>query len=113
MKNLLAAIDIGDELWLKPGIGIGSSDTYKTTGGIISTVLRNVYILAGVLLFLLLIFGGLGIIMGAGSGDAKKTAQGQQAVTQALIGFVLIFASYWIIQIIEIITGLKILSPVF
>lgn len=113
MENLLAAIYIGNEFWLKPGVGIGTSDTYKTTAGIISILLRNAYILAGVLLFLLLIFGGLGIIMGAGSGDAKKTGQGQQAVTSALIGFILIFASYWIILIIETVTGFKILSPVF
>jgi len=113
MKKKLAAIYIGNEFWLKPGFGIGASDTYKTPAGIISILLRNAYILAGVLLFLLLIFGGFGIIMGAGSGDAKKTGQGQQAVTSALIGFLLVFASYWIIQIIQIVTGLNILSPVF
>jgi len=110
MKALLAAVDIGNELWLKPGVGIGSNATYKTPAGLISILLKNAYILAGVLLFLLLIFGGLSIIMGAGAGDAKKTSQGQQAVTSALIGFLLIFASYWIIQIIQIVTGISILG---
>jgi len=116
MKNLLAqsptgGVDIGKEFWLKPGLGIGDVTTYQTIGGIVSIILKNVYILAGITLFFLLIFGGIGIIMGAGGGDPKKTAQGQQAVTSALIGFLVIFASYWIIQIIQILTGVQILKP--
>jgi len=118
MKNLLAqgpteGVDIGKEFWLKPSLGIGGVPTYQTLGGIVSILLKNAYIIAGVLLFFLLLFGGFGIIMGAGGGDPKKTAQGQQAVTSALIGFLVIFASYWIIQIIQVVTGLNILKPGF
>jgi len=58
----------------------------------------------------LLIFGGFSIIMGAGQGDAKKTGQGKKAATSAVVGFLVIFASYWIIQIIQIITGVEILN---
>ena len=55
-------------------------------------------------------FGGFSIIMGAGQGDAKKTGQGKKAATSAVVGFLVIFASYWIIQIIQIITGVEILN---
>lgn len=110
MENLLA-IDIGKEFWLKPDTGIAGVPAYQTLGGIISIILKNVYILAGIGLFILLIFGGFAIIMGAGSGDQKKIAQGQQAVTSALIGFLIIFTSYWIIQIIQTVTGLEIFKP--
>ncbi len=44
------------------------------------------------------------------AGNAEKTDKGKQAITGAIIGFVIIFASYWIIQIIEIITGVNILN---
>lgn len=94
------AVDIGTEF--------GPAKTFPTVGKFISTLLPNIYILAGLLLFLLLIFGGFGIIIGAGGDDPKKTGQGKQAVTAALIGFLIIFLSYWIIQIIEVITGFKI-----
>ncbi len=94
------AVDIGTEFW--------PAKTFPTIGKLISTLLPNIYILAGLLLFLLLIFGGFGIIMGAGGGDPQKTGQGTKAVTAALIGFLIIFLSYWIIQIIEVITGFKI-----
>lgn len=110
MKNLLAQVNIDDELFLNKTTPIGEVPEYQTLGGIVSVILRNVYILAGILLFFLLLFGGLGVIMGAGQGDPKKTGQGQQAVTSALIGFLVIFASYWIIQIIQTVTGLNILG---
>lgn len=83
---------------------------FGTVGSLVSILLPNIYILAGVLLFFLLIAGGIGIITGAGGGDPQRTGQGRKAVTAALIGFLIIFASYWIIQIIEIVTGVDILS---
>ncbi|MDP3955109.1 MAG: hypothetical protein Q8Q15_01970 [bacterium] len=82
--------------------------TFPTVGSLISVLLPNVFILAGVVFFLLLIFGGFGLIMGAGGGDPQKTGQGKQAITAAVIGFLVIFLSYWIIKIIEVVTGLKI-----
>ncbi len=110
MSDLLSAVNIGDELLLKPSVPIGRVTEYQSLGGLVSIFLKNAFILAGILLFFLLLFGGLGIIMGAGGGDPKKTSQGQQAVTSALVGFGIIFASYWIIQIIQIVTGLNILG---
>lgn len=113
MQRLLAQVNIGDELILKPGQAITGAPQFSTPGTIISVVLKNVYMVAGVLLLFLLIFGGLSIIMSAGGGDPKKAAQGKKAASSAVIGFLLIFASYWIIQIIEYITGLNILNPIF
>ena len=110
MKNLLAQVNIGDELLLNPTTPITNVPAYQTVGGLVSILLKNAYIIAGILFFFLLLFGGFGVIMGGGQGDPKKTAQGQQAVTSALIGFLVIFASYWIIQIIQTITGLSILG---
>ncbi len=48
--------------------------------------------------------------MGAGSQDQKKAAQGKAIITDAIIGFVVTLFAYLIVQIIEIITGLKILN---
>lgn len=114
MSNLLVQtpVEIGKEWILKPNQPIGSAPQFQTPGALISIILKNVYVLAGVLLLVLLIFGGFSIIMGAGQGDAKKTGQGQKAATAAVIGFLVIFASYWIIQIIQKVTGVEILNPV-
>jgi len=109
MSNLLA-VDIGKEWIINPTQSITQAPQFASPGALISILLKNVYVIAGVLLLVLLIFGGISIISSAGGGDAKKTAQGQKAITSALIGFLIIFASYWIIRIVEIITGLNIMG---
>lgn len=85
--------------------------TFSSLGSIISVLLPNIYIIAGVILLILLIFGGLSFIMNAGKGDSKSAEQGKQMLTWAIVGFIVIFASYWLIQIIEFITGVNILNP--
>lgn len=102
------AVDIGEAFKLTEEVGIG--ERFGTLGGFISVLLPNVYVLAGILLFVLLIAGGYGIIMGAGSGDSGQVGKGQKALTAAIIGFVIVFASWWIIQVIEVVTGMKILE---
>jgi len=113
MNKLLLAVDIGQDWLIKNGVGINSplAPQFKSIGAIISIVLKNVYTLAGILLFILMIAGGFSFITGAGENDAKKAASGKQAITNALIGFLIIFGSMWIIMIIETITGIKILNP--
>lgn len=113
MSSLLTQVDIGKELKITGSQGIKDAPQFASPGALISILLKNVYMIAGVLLLVLLIFGGISIISSAGGGDAKKTAQGQKAITSALIGFLIIFASYWIIQMVQYITDLKILDPKF
>lgn len=102
MNYSLAQIDIGKEF--------GSPYTDPSQiGSLVSTIVSNLYILAGVILLVLIVLGGIAIIAGAGQNDPQKAAAGKKAATMAFIGFLIIFASYWIIQIIESITGLEIL----
>ncbi len=78
-------------------------------GTLVSVILSNALILAGILLLISIIMGGLALIQGAGSGEPEKGAQGKKAATASFIGFLIIFSAYWIIKIVELITGLKIL----
>jgi len=84
---------------------------FKDLGSFISALLPNVYMIAGVIIFILLIFGGFTYIVSAGRAKPEGVQQGKNAITAALIGFLLIFCSWWLIQIIEAITGIKILQP--
>lgn len=105
------AFDIGQEFKLGEGKpGIGTVPQFQTLGKFISTILPNIYVIGGTILLFLLIFGGLGFIVSAGKGDQEGAKKGQQAITAALLGFLLIFASWWIMEIIKIITGLDILG---
>lgn len=94
-------------------IGTIFNSPIQTFGQLVSIIISNVYIVAGVILLVLMLFGGLMVIQGAGAGDQQKTGQGKQAFTSAVIGFLIIFASYWIIQIVESITGLEIFKPTY
>ena len=86
------------------------AQTFPTAGSLVSVLVFNVYVVAGVLLLVLLIFGGFTFIIGAGQDDPRKVDQGKKAVTYAVVGFLVVFASYWIVQIIQVMTGVPILN---
>jgi len=111
MVKSIFAFSIGDQFWVRPNQGITGAEGFKEgIGGIISTLLQNIYVLAGILLFILLIVGGFSFIIGAGEENPEKAKKGKQAITAALIGFAIIFCSFWIVKIIEIITGMSIVE---
>ena len=106
MNNLLA-------VRIDPPLGSGRtvSGTFPTVGSLLSVILKNSLTLIGIIMLVLLISGGLMFIIGAGSQDSKKSAQAKSMITDALIGFAVVFLAYFIIQIIQVITGLNILNP--
>ena len=51
-------------------------------------------------------WGGFEVLMG--SGDSGKVQAGKQRVTAAIVGFLVLFSSYWLIQIVEAVFGVVI-----
>lgn len=91
----------------------GLSDTFTafdTFGDLVSVIVRNAFVLAGIISFLLLVFGGFGVIIAAGSGDTKQLEKGKQTITYAALGLILVVTSYWIVQIIETVSGVSLLG---
>ncbi|MBP8591043.1 hypothetical protein KBI33_01055 [Candidatus Shapirobacteria bacterium] len=80
---------------------------WGTIGDIISRLLVYVFPLAGIATFVYLLIGGFNYLTAAGNEEAAKKAQGQ--ITNALIGFLIIFLSYWIVRLLEIILGVELL----
>ncbi|MCA9369751.1 MAG: hypothetical protein H6774_01940 [Pseudomonadales bacterium] len=76
-------------------------DVYSSPSVLINLVVRNVFVLAGVLLFALVFYVGFKMLTGGKKGfeDSRK------ALTAAVAGFILMFSAYWIIQIIKYLTG--------
>lgn len=101
------AIDIGQAIKFN---GEPISQTYPNTGTLITIIVKNGAVIAGIILLALLIVGGLMFIIGAGSDDPKKVQSAQNIIVSALIGFAVIFLAFIIIQIIQVITGLNILN---
>lgn len=100
------AINIGE---IPLGTGKNISESYPDPASLITIIVRNGLTIAGIIMLVLIIAGGFMMIASAGSGDQKQAAQSRSMITGALIGFLVIFLSYFIIQIVEVITGLDIL----
>ncbi len=77
-------------------------------GGIVSAFLVWFFSIAGITSLIFLILGGFRYL--TSQGDPKATAQAQQTVTAAVIGLLIVFASYWIAEIIQTVFGITILS---
>jgi len=113
MKKFLAKkieVNISKDFWVKENTGIGGASGFGSIGEIISNLLNNVYVLAGIILFILLIIGGFMVMIAAGQENPDQVKKGKQTITAALIGFVIIFCAYWIMKIVEIMTGLNIFN---
>lgn len=82
------------------------SDTL-TIGGIFSALLPYIYAVAGLILLFMLIAGGLGLMTAAG--DPKKVEASQGRITAALIGFLIVFISYFVVQLVEMMLNVQIL----
>ncbi len=80
-------------------------------GDLVSVFLSNSVFIAGFILVFLFTYAGLAVLRGAGENDPEKMSRGKHALTAAIVGFSLIFATYWIIQLIEAITDIQILNP--
>ncbi len=80
----------------------------STPGGIVSEILKFAFPLAGIILFVMLVMAGFKMLTGATT--AKNTEEGKNMITTAILGFIILFAAYWIAQLIEIIFGINILN---
>lgn len=69
-------------------------------GQLASLFVKGAFTLAGVILLFFFIMGGVGMISSAGQSDPQKAEQAKKTLTSALIGFVVVFASYWIVKLI-------------
>jgi hypothetical protein len=79
-------------------------------GDFTTVVLQNAVIFVGIIMFILMLVGGVMAVVGAGNDNPDQASKGKTVLTSALIGFIIVFAAYWIMLIIEYITGVSILN---
>lgn len=76
-------------------------------GEIISEILPYIIGIAGLALFVMLIWGGITLMTAAG--DPAKSKAGYGRISSGLIGFLIIFVTYFVVQIVEVVLGISIL----
>jgi uncharacterized membrane protein len=94
-------INLGDCLQLTDGSTVSS--VYNTPATLVNTVVTNLFAITGLVLFIMIFIAGFKFVTKGKDGmeDAKKI------MTNALIGFIVMFSAYWIIQIVSLLTGVN------
>ena len=88
--------------------GVGSN---PTIGDILSAAIPLILAFAGLGLLLMLLSAGYTFLTSAG--DAKKMEQGKSRLTNAVVGFLIVFAAYWVVKLTGIIFKLQSMTDVF
>lgn len=83
-------------------------------GTFISKLLPNVIMAAGVVTFAYLVISGFNLINIAGkNANPQEISKTRVAFTHAIIGFLLVALSYFILQLISTVTGVNFIFPNF
>ena len=101
-------MNIGNTLFgNNAGIFNPAGNSLTGVGGIVTLFLNAAFVLSGLILLFFFIMGGIGMIGSAGQSDPQKAEQAKKTITSAVIGFVIVFTSYWIVKLIGSLLGLQ------
>ena len=95
-------INLGDCLRLSDSTKV--SDVYDTPAFLVNLFVTNIFVIAGIIIFFLAIFAGFKFI----TGGAKGLEDAKGIFSAALLGFIIMFSAYWIMQIVVLLTGITI-----
>lgn len=94
-------IPLSEKFILKDGTPV--KDVFNSTDDMLNLIVKVIFVGAGLILFVMIIGAGIAMIQGGGK-DAEKA---KTTMTSAAIGFGIMFAAYWIMQIIQLLTGIN------
>ncbi len=113
-KNLLfAQITIPEysDINLTPAPGASGQPNivhWTNISSIVNQALAYIFPLAGILVFIYLLYGGISLMLAMG--NEEGIIEGKAKITNAIIGFLIIFVAYWLVQALELILGVTLLG---
>ncbi len=110
-SNNMAAINYSELLRNSAPSGGVLDIKNGSIGEMITSLLPWIFTISGIALLVFLIIGGLSY-MTAGN-DPKKMEGAKAKISSALVGFVIVFVSYWIVQIIGLVFNIPSIQSVF
>jgi hypothetical protein len=81
-----------------------SGQSFNNLGEIINKIVPYILATGLIFVFIYLIIGGFGIM--TSKADPKAMDAAKQKITYAIVGFIIIFIAFWIVQLLGMITGL-------
>jgi hypothetical protein len=100
-------MNIGNTLFNTETGGTTKFLNITSIGEVVSLLLNAAFVLSGLILLFFFIMGGIGMIASAGQSDPQKAEQAKKTITSAVIGFVVVFTSYWIVKLIGSLLGIE------
>lgn len=104
LNVLVGVILPGGLSWSDP---LAGKSKFDDIGATITALLPYIFITGGIVMGGMLIIGGFDILTSMGS--EEKLKQGSEKIKNALIGFLLLFGSYWLAQIAQVLFKIPIL----
>lgn len=92
-------LDLGSTLTL--GDSRPVRDVLSKPADLVNLIVPNLFVFGGIILMIMIIMAGYKFI----ANGEKGLQEAQEIAGNALLGFIIMFAAYWIVQIIKIITG--------
>lgn len=108
MAAIVAPVYAADSLKITGKSASFSGLEKLTVNGMVSGAISLVLIVVSLIFFFILVLGGLSWI--TSGGDEKKVAAARAKITNALIGLVIVFASWAIMKLIQSVFGITILG---
>ena len=78
---------------------VGLKTEFTDLSSVVSAALPYLFAIAGIILFAFIVWGGFDYL--TAMGDPKRAEAGKNKITSAVIGFILIFAAFWIYQLVS------------
>ena len=94
-----------------PSSDLRGADGNITIGSIISALLPYIFGIAGFLILIYIVLGGYQVLIS--QGDPKLIAAGQEKITYAIVGFIVMFSAFWIVQLAGRILNIEQITDIF
>lgn len=95
-------VNLGDCLLL--GDGQRVSEVYTSPAFLVNLIVRNIFVLGGIVIFLMIFYAGFKFIQDT----TKGKDEAQKIMTAAIVGAITMFSAYWILQIVGVLTGVNV-----
>lgn len=87
------------------------SEKFPDVATIVMKIIPYVYVIAGIGLLVVILSSGFTLLTSAG--DTKAIEKGKKGLTNGIVGFVIIFVAYWLVQIAGLVFGIKDIQTLF
>jgi hypothetical protein len=106
MEHLLAQAPTWSALQKASPTDVADVATIGSLTTLVSNIIRALVMFSGVVLFVMLLSGGMSFLFSGG--DQKKLEKAKGTITNAFIGLVVLVGSYLILRLIKTITGVDV-----